>query len=83
MKYYVNMTDGFMSGWGHAKGLTNKLCIECDTYQEAEIVEENASNRNEMKYINICTSKPQSKKHQLYSWHNKQSYPKWFIRGAF
>ena len=29
-KYYVTMTDKFMSGWGEAAGKVNKLVIECE-----------------------------------------------------
>ena len=57
-KYYVSMTDNFMSGWGQAKGKINKLVIECTSYEQAEIVENNARRRTEMKYINICINFP-------------------------
>ena len=33
---YVTMTDKFMSGWGMAKGKTNKLVIECENSMQAE-----------------------------------------------
>ena len=56
--YYVTMTDSFMSDWGKAKGLTNKLIFECETMEEARIVENNAKKREEMKRINICTKRP-------------------------
>jgi len=56
--FYVTMTDKFMSGWGMAKGLINKLVIECETLEEAKQIERTAHNRNEMKYVNICTTKP-------------------------
>jgi len=57
-KWYVTMTDKFMSGWGHAKGKTNKFVVGCDTYNQAETVARNARRRSEMKYINITSSKP-------------------------
>lgn len=57
-KWYVTMTDKFLSGWGIAKNKTNKLVIECDTYEQAEIIEKNAKKRNEMRYINITSKKP-------------------------
>ena len=37
-KYWVTMTDRFMSGWGLAKGLKNKLVFECESLAEAEKV---------------------------------------------
>ena len=67
-KYYVTMTDKFMSGWGMAANKTNKLIIVCDTYEQAEIIERNANKRNEMKYVNICTSKPRYGKNVQESW---------------
>jgi hypothetical protein len=39
-KYWVSMTDKFMSGWGMAENKINKLVIECDSYDIAECVEE-------------------------------------------
>ena len=57
-KYYVTMTDKFMSGWGYANNLINKYVIECDTMKEAMIAERNAKKRPEMKYINITSNKP-------------------------
>ena len=68
MKYYVTMTDKFMSGWGMAANKTNKLVIECETFQQAEVIERNARKRPEMKYINICSKKPYFKSNILPSW---------------
>jgi hypothetical protein len=83
-KYWVSMTDKFMSGWGRAEGRTNKLVIECDSYEEAEIVAQNARNRSEMKFVNICASKPRYSKTQVtYILHDKSDYSAWFIAGRF
>lgn len=57
-KYYVTMTDRFMSGWGRAANAINKLIIECDTYEQAEQIERHAIDRDEMNYVNIRTTKP-------------------------
>ena len=77
--YFVSMTDKFLSGWGKADGKTNKLVIECDTYEEAEIVERNAMDRSEMKYINICINRPKYESNRYYvSTHNKEDYATWF-----
>jgi hypothetical protein len=62
---YVTMTDKFMSGWGTARGKINKLCIECETYEQAEIIERNASRRPEMKYINISKRLPSGSRYLL------------------
>lgn len=70
MKYYVTMTDKFMSGWGLAANKTNKLIIECDSYKDAELIERNAKRRSEMKYVNICSKKP---------YYGSNVYPSWKI----
>ena len=57
-KYYVTMTDKFMSGWGMADNKINKMIVECETMEQARIIERNAKKRDEMKYINICFTKP-------------------------
>ncbi len=78
------MTDKFMSGWGMADNKTNKLVLECDSYEEAQIVEHNAQNRSEMKNINICINKPRYNKSRYYvSEHNKTDYQSWYIAGFF
>lgn len=48
----VTMIDKFMSGWGQAKGMVNYFVIECDTQEEAEIIERNANLRSEM--TDVC-----------------------------
>lgn len=58
LKLYVTMTDKFMSGWGRARGLINKLVIECDTLEQAETIERNAQKRDEMKSIRIVDRYP-------------------------
>ena len=83
-KYWVSMTDKFMSGWGMADKKINKLVLECDSYDEALIVEQNARNRSEMKYVNICTRKPNYNRDWYYvSEHNKTDYGSWYKSGYF
>ena len=79
------MTDKFMSGWGLAKGMINKLVIECDSYQEAEIVEDNARNRSEMIYVHITVGrKPYYNQKRFYTnYHSKKDYGSWFKKGYF
>jgi hypothetical protein len=59
MAVFVTMTDKFMSGWGPATGLINKLVIECDTAEQAQICAKNARKRGEMKRVSITSRKPQ------------------------
>lgn len=66
--YYVTMTDKFMSGWGMAKGKTNKFIVVCESYLDAETIQRNAEKRSEMKYVNITRNKPRYGKNVLESW---------------
>lgn len=82
--FYVTMTDSCMSGWGRANGLKNKLVLECETYEEALIVKENADKRAEMKYVSISMNEPKYNKNKyLVSWHDKRDYPNWYKKGTF
>lgn len=67
-KFFVTMSDKFMSGWGMAQGKTNKLIIECDTFEQAQAIERNAHKRPEMKYINICINRPRYGRNVVESW---------------
>ena len=78
-KYYVTMTDKFMSGWGRAEGKINKLIIECNSFEEAQIVYDNACRRREMKYVNIVSSKPYYSASKYHVSHGGNgSYQAWF-----
>jgi hypothetical protein len=52
-KFFVTMTDKFMSGWGMAQNKINKLIIECYDEEQARTIERNAKSRSEMKHISI------------------------------
>jgi hypothetical protein len=80
---YVLCDDKFMSGWGDARGLTNTLIFTCDSYEEAMIVSENASNRSDTRRVRICMTKPRLRQGHLYQVKTKESYPTWYEKGAF
>ena len=81
---YVAMTDKFMSGWGHSREKLNKLVFECETEKEARIVFDNANNRTDQKYINICYTKPYYNKDKYYTQiKNKEIYPCWYKENYF
>ena len=83
-EYYVTMTDKFMSGWGMAKGKINKLIFECDSYEQACIVAENAENRNDQKNVNISKNKPYYNAKRFYvQIKTNEDYSKWYEKGAF
>ena len=78
-KYYVTMTDKFLSGWGKAENKINKLILVCDNHLEAFTVYNNATNRKDMIYINIHDKKPYYNSKRYYvSWHDKNDYPEWY-----
>lgn len=82
--YFVTMTDKHLSGWGMAKGKINKLVFECETFEEAEIVEGNAEKQGSMKNINICTKRPYYSPTRYYpQTKTKAEYPSWYNRGHF
>lgn len=83
--WYVSMTDTSLSGWGGAKNKINKLIIKCDSCEEAEIVEDNAQHRTDMRYINIRTEKPYySTSRYLVQYKTKlDGYKAWFIKDSF
>ena len=57
LRWFVTMTDKFMSGWGHAQGRKAKLAIGPMKWDEAIQIEAAARRRSEMKYINIREAK--------------------------
>lgn len=57
-KFYVTMTDSFMSGWGCAEGLINKFVVACDTPEQAYDIASKAERRDEMKYVRVTRKKP-------------------------
>lgn len=67
-KIYVTMTDKFMSGWGMAANKKNKFIVICDNWQQAETIQRNAEKRSEMKYINVCVTKPRYGANVLETW---------------
>lgn len=83
-KLYVTMTDTFLSGWGMAENKISKYVIECDTYEEALIVQDNAKARTDMKHVSIAYSKPNySKKRHHVSLVTKEEAGNWFIPDYF
>lgn len=68
-KYYVTMTDKFMSGWGLAKNKINKMVVICESFEQAATIAKNARKRSEMRFVNICYTKPSYPQHSyLTSW---------------
>ena len=93
---YVSTTDRFMSGWGRAEGLINRLIFLCETSEDAEAVFNNATARDDQKHI-TCSSLPPKMFHK--NWREtgadyesgrhyvqiktKEEMPAWYKPGAF
>ena len=83
-RYYVTMTDPIFSYEGKAEGKIAKYVYTCDSYEEAEIVRDNARGRGDQKYINVVCHKPRYNSSTHYTqWKNKENCGKWYERGAW
>lgn len=79
--YYVTMTDSALSGWGEGKDKIGKLIFVCQGYEAAVIVRDNAQARAEMKYINICTTKPYYNRDRYYpQYKTKEDKAWWYVK---
>jgi len=84
IKFWVTMTDKFMSNWGRSENKINKLVFECESLKDARIVEDNARNRTDQKNINICGRKPYYNKNNYFvQIKNKEIYPSWYEENYF
>ena len=81
--YYVLAKDTFMSGWGGSQGRPNIVILPCESYEEAEIVLDNAQARSEMKYCRINSTKPRLQRWNTYSLFNREEAERWYTRGGF
>jgi len=82
--YYVTCTDKFMSGWGGAEGLINRLILPCETEEEAWIVYDNANGRTDQKNVHVCTTKPRLKSSgYLYQVMDRDDAKPWYREGTW
>uniref|UniRef100_A0A6M3K9G2 Uncharacterized protein n=1 Tax=viral metagenome TaxID=1070528 RepID=A0A6M3K9G2_9ZZZZ len=81
--FYVLSNDKFMSGWGAAEGKTNTIILPCDSWQEAEIVADNAKGRSDQKNVRIVINKPRLQSHVVYSLLTKEGAARWYERGSW
>ena len=80
---YVLCNDSFMSGWGQATRMTNTCILPCESWEEAEIVAQNARNRADQKRVRIVGDKPRMRSHILYSLFNREDASRWYKQGGF
>ena len=82
--FYVLCNDSFMSGCGHAAGEINTLIFPCESHDQALIVEQNARNRSDMRYVRVVANKPRLKPlGYLYQVKTPDTYPNWYQVGYF
>lgn len=82
--FYVITRDTFMSGWGQAKGLSNKLILPCLSIEEAEIVLANAKARGDQSNVTIINRKPRLTGGVLWQVMEKtRSTNRWYEPGGF
>ena len=65
--FYVVATDKILSGWGKAEGLTNIVCVPCETKEQAKNIKEYMESRQELEGTLIFDEYPTFYKHQLVS----------------
>jgi hypothetical protein len=80
---YVLANDSFMSGWGMAEGLTNTVVLACESYEEAEVVADNARARSDMRRVRIVGEKPRLRRGVLYSFMSRDDADRWYRPGSF
>ena len=82
--FYVTCIDTFMSGWGHARGLTNQLIFPCKSHREACIVEANAIGRTDQTFVIIYKAKPRLQSSgYLYQIMNRETAKPWYTEGTW
>lgn len=81
-KWYVVSTDKFMSGWGKADKMQNKLIFPTNSLDEAKNVEHYAKSRDDQIRVNIVSTKPKYDKRtnyiQLKMKHGDSNYNNWY-----
>lgn len=80
--YYVCATDRFMSGWGQARGMTNRVVLPCRDIYEAHRVAEYAESRSDMMRVTINTTKPKARRGVLLSVMTRDDSPAWYRYGS-
>ena len=83
MTYYVTCVDTFLSNWGIAKNMTDRLVLKCESYTEALIVKDNAENRTDMSAVEILEELPHYDDHVHVSYHDSSDYSAWYKQGYF
>tara|TARA_R110000765_G_scaffold199094_1_gene304698 strand:+ start:55 stop:366 length:312 start_codon:yes stop_codon:yes gene_type:complete len=88
-RFYVVAHDTFMSGWGPAADKDNYLILPCNTRMEAQVVEENTRNRDEMRDIMVLDVKPdmdglaKAGRDILWQVMDRQGATRWYTPGGF
>lgn len=83
--YYVTCHDTFMSNWGHASGKKNILSFRCESLAIARVVAKNATNRSDMRKVEINKATPSRYYSSRYLLQHKDDtdYSSWYVDGYF
>jgi HSP20 family molecular chaperone IbpA len=83
-KYYVSMTDKFLSGWGQARGKNAVFINICDNYEEAQVVADNAGARKDQCNIKISETMPVfNTDRNLVQIKTREDMPNWYKKDYF
>jgi hypothetical protein len=82
-KLYVSAQDNFFSYWGKSRFKINRICFECDSLEEAEIVLRNLEQREEMEAERITLTKEENSKTILVHHANKNNAARWYQPNAW
>ena len=80
---YVLSNDSFMSGWGEARDKTTTIILPCASYEQAQIVFDNAKARTDQKNVRIVAHKPRFRSGVLYSLLTIDTSSAWFEPGQW
>lgn len=74
---YVLANDRFMSGWGHATGVTNVVVLPV-TSGEADSVAARLDSRDEMAYVRVVRNPPRLRSDRMYSLFDRDDASYWY-----
>lgn len=76
---FVTMTDKSISQHGFKLQKINKIIFICESWLDAQTVEQNGIAHDSMKFINIAIRKPYYNSVRYYAeYRNKKNFPKWY-----
>ena len=83
--YYVTCVDFFLSDRGKATNKVNRRILPCRSFEEAEVVCDNAIGRGDMKSVHIHSRKPRLRSPTFSLWQvmDRKSARAWYKPGRW